>query len=60
MGLGILDPSGFLTSKLSYDFFNRIIDSLATNDRLTELYDDYETIVDRYMTFYSQINNLFI
>jgi len=59
MGLGILDPPGFLTSKVSYGFFNRIIDSLAMNDRLTELYDDYETIVDRYVKFYDKINKIF-
>jgi len=59
MGLGILDPSDFLTSKLSYDFFNRIIDALASNDKLTELYDEYEMIVDRYVMFYNKINNIF-
>jgi len=59
MGLGMLEPTGFLTTKLSYDFFNRIIDSLATNDTLTELYDDYEMIVGNYVTFYNKINKLF-
>jgi len=59
MGLGMLEPTGFLATKLSYDFFNRIIDSLSKNDTLTGLYDEYEPVVARYVLFHKRITSLF-
>jgi len=56
MGLDILDPPSFLTSKLSYDFINRIIDSNYTiNMNFTELYSEYNDNIISYKKFYKDI-----
>ncbi len=59
MGLGMLDPPSFLTTKLSYDFLNRILDNLSDYTELKQLYDNYNDCIDRYTEFYKQITHLF-
>jgi len=59
MGLGMLEPSHFLTSKLSYDFINRIIHTIKSNSQLIELYSDYTETMDLYTHFYKEILETF-
>ena len=60
MGLDMLDPSSFLTSKLSYDFINRIIDSnYDTKITFTKLYSEYNDSIVLYKNFYKDIIKTF-
>ena len=50
----MLEPSSFLTSKLSYDFINRIIDNnYNKNMTFTDLYSEYNDNIISYKNFYN-------
>jgi len=59
MGLGMLDPPSFVTSKYSYDFINRLLDIIYESSSLTELYTEYTDTIFTYKEFYTTINKTF-
>jgi DNA mismatch repair protein MutS len=59
MGLGMLEPSQFLTSKLSYDFINRIICTMKSKATLADLYSEYEPTIESYKDIYAEIVDTF-
>ena len=60
IGLDMLEPSSFLTSKLSYDFINRIIDNnYNKNMTFTDLYSEYNDNIISYKNFYNYIITTF-
>ena len=63
MGLGMLDPINFLTTKDSYVFINRLLDNLLENQssdiKLNELYSEYNPTITTYNDFYDKITQTF-
>lgn len=59
MGLDMIDTTGFLSIKLSYDFCNRIIHEIESNVKAKELYSEYDETLTNYKQFYTEINNTF-
>tara|TARA_B100001094_G_scaffold138004_1_gene133619 strand:+ start:790 stop:3882 length:3093 start_codon:yes stop_codon:yes gene_type:complete len=61
MGLKLLEPSEFFSDSLSFEYINKLLDTLENERNIIQKYGIEKTkLIDSFKNFYNEVNNTFI